>query len=104
MCVPGTGGTGFSRRLRYPAAMENQEMVQPTRPIVGINADLIQATKTMTAHARINVGYFDAVFAAGGLPLIVPPLAKERDLNAILDRLDGVVLSGGLDMDPRRQQ
>jgi putative glutamine amidotransferase len=79
-------------------------MVQPTRPIVGINADFVQATKTLTAHARVNAGYFDAIVAAGGLPVILPPLAKDRELSALLDRLDGIVLSGGLDMDPGRQQ
>jgi putative glutamine amidotransferase len=79
-------------------------MVQPTRPIVGINADFVQATKTLTAHARVNSGYFDAIVAAGGLPVVLPPLAKERELGTLLDRLDGIVLSGGLDMDPGRQQ
>src|SRR5205807_1214816 len=40
--------------------------------------------------------------AAGGLPVVIPPLAKDVDPDALLERLDGVVLSGGLDLDPRR--
>lgn len=77
-------------------------MAHQTRPFIGINADFIAAGKHTTAHARVNVGYFDAVLAAGGLPLIVPPIAKDADLDNFLDRLDGFVLTGGLDMDPRR--
>src|SRR5947209_7734553 len=77
-------------------------MAHQTRPFIGINADFIPAGKVTTAHARLNAGYFDSVFAAGGMPIVIPPLAKEAELDAILDRLDGIVLSGGLDMDPKR--
>jgi putative glutamine amidotransferase len=79
-------------------------MAHSTRPIIGINADFITAGKKTKAHARLNAGYFDSIVTAGGLPVVVPPLGKEREINAILDRVDGVVLSGGLDLDPRRQQ
>ena len=75
-----------------------------TRPFIGINADFLPAGKVTSAHARLNAGYFEAVVAAGGLPVILPPLGKGPEINALLDRLDGVLLSGGLDMDPRRQQ
>src|SRR5262249_50053278 len=79
-------------------------MAQATRPFIGINADFVAASKVTSAHARLSAGYFDAVVAAGGLPIIVPPLSKEAEIEALLDRLDGVSLSGGLDMDPKRQQ
>src|SRR5438874_1347075 len=79
-------------------------MAHHTRPLIGINADFVPAGKVTRAHARLPAGYFDAAVVAGGLPLIIPPLAREAELNAILDRLDGVILSGGLDLDPRRQQ
>ena len=72
------------------------------RPLIGINTDYFAATKTYSAHARVNAGYFDAVLAAGGLPILLPPVGKEAELDALLDRLDGVLLTGGLDMDPRR--
>jgi putative glutamine amidotransferase len=77
-------------------------MAQQTRPFIGINADFLPATKHHRAHLRLAAGYIDAVYAAGGLPVILPPLAKDKDLDAFLDRVDGFVLSGGLDMDPRR--
>jgi len=73
------------------------------RPIIGINMDYFAATKTYVAHARLNTGYFDAIVQAGGLPVLLPPLGKEAELDALLDRVDGVLLTGGLDIDPRRQ-
>jgi putative glutamine amidotransferase len=79
-------------------------MSHQTRPFIGINADFVAAGKLTGAHARLAAGYFDAIVAAGGLPVIIPPLGKEALISAVLDRLDGVVLSSGLDMDPRRQQ
>lgn len=77
-------------------------MAHRARPVIGINADYAAAGKRAAAHARLNAGYFDAIVTAGGLPVIVPPVAKEADVDAYLDRLDGFVLSGGLDLDPRR--
>lgn len=72
------------------------------RPLIGINTDYFNASKTYSAHARVNAGYFDAVLAAGGLPILLPPLGKDAEIDAMLDRVDGVLLTGGLDMDPRR--
>jgi len=73
-----------------------------TRPLIGINTDFHAATRSYSAHARLNVGYFDAVMQAGGLPVLLPPLGRETELDAILETLDGVMLTGGMDMDPRR--
>ncbi len=77
-------------------------MAHHTRPVIGINADFTPATKHSSAHVRLAPGYSDAILAAGGLPIIIPPLGKDGPLDDLLDRLDGIVLSGGLDMDPRR--
>lgn len=79
-------------------------MARHVKPFIGINADFVAATKTSAAHARLHAGYFDTVLAAGGLPVILPPLGRDAELGRLLDRLDGILLSGGLDLDPRRQQ
>ena len=50
----------------------------------------------------ICAGYYDCVAAAGGVPVVIPPLEEEADLSGVLDRLDGIVLVGGGDLDPRR--
>lgn len=77
-------------------------MAHPTRPFIGVNADFTPAGKTITAHLRLPIGYIDAIVAAGGLPVVLPPVGKEVELDSVLERLDGVLLSGGLDLDPRR--
>jgi putative glutamine amidotransferase len=45
--------------------------------------------------------YADAIYAAGGAPLLIPLIPEPDYINAILDRLDGICLSGsGNDIDP----
>jgi putative glutamine amidotransferase len=82
---------------------EEKTMAQPTRPLIGVNADFVPAGKQTPAYVRLHTGYFETILAAGGLPVILPPFGKEAETNDFLDRVDGIILSGGLDMDPRRQ-
>ena len=49
--------------------------------------------------AVLGVKYIRAIEQAGGLPVVVPPLSAPR-IEALLDRVDGVCLSGGPDLDP----
>jgi len=72
------------------------------RPLIGINADYLPPTKSAGAIARLAVGYADAIFQSGGIPVVLTPYPKDLELDGILERLDGIVLTGGLDMDPRR--
>lgn len=76
-------------------------MRTPKKPVIGINTDF-RTTKTRTHCSVVNSGYYDRVLATGGLPLIIPPLTKEPDLNAVLDRVDGLIFVGGGDLDPKR--
>ena len=77
-------------------------MAQATRPLIGLNVDFVPATKTTKPHLRLNQGYAEAVLTAGGLPVLMPILGKDADIRAFLEPLDGFILTGGLDMDPRR--
>jgi len=72
------------------------------RPLIGINTDYCAAAKGRTPHSYMHSGYYDCVLAAGGLPVMIPPLFKEPDVSPILDRLDGVILTGGDDLDPKK--
>jgi putative glutamine amidotransferase len=78
-------------------------MPQHTRPVIGLNVDFIHATKLARPQLRLHVGYADAVLAAGGLPVLMPPFGKVSEIDPFLDRVDGFILTGGLDLDPRRQ-
>jgi putative glutamine amidotransferase len=75
----------------------------PTRPLIGINTDYL-AAKNATPYLRLNAGYIDAILAGGGLPVLLPPLRKDNivEIDALLDTVAGVILTGGADMDPRR--
>ncbi len=48
--------------------------------------------------------YAAAVEATGGLPMLLPPLGQEGAADGLVRRLDGLVLSGGADVDPGRYQ
>lgn len=72
------------------------------RPVIGIPADFAPAPDTKVSHPRwqLNETYVNAVFDAGGLPLILPVLPEEAD--QLMGLLDGVILSGGGDIHPDR--
>ena len=76
-------------------------MAYQCRPAIGMNMDMIPASKTTRAQFRLHVGYADAVLAAGGLPIVMPTYGSEREINAFLDRVEGFVLTGGLDLNLR---
>jgi putative glutamine amidotransferase len=72
------------------------------KPLIGLNADYRSGKKDAPAFTYVAAGYYDSIVAAGGIPVVLPPVADEEDLEQILDRLDGMVLVGGADLDPRR--
>lgn len=70
--------------------------------MIGINADYRSAQGNQPSFSVVTAGYFDSIARAGGIPIVVPPMEDEDDINAVLDKLDGFVLIGGADLDPRR--
>ncbi len=46
--------------------------------------------------------YAAAVEATGGVPVLLPPLDQEGAADVVVARLDGLVISGGADVDPAR--
>jgi putative glutamine amidotransferase len=72
------------------------------KPLIGINADYRSARKDSPAFIYLAAGYIDALTKAGAVPLVIPPLDDKADIQRVLDLLDGVVLVGGADLDPRR--
>lgn len=44
--------------------------------------------------------YINAIVAAGGIPLLIPLGLSEETLSDIFDRIDGLLLPGGGDVDP----
>ncbi len=71
------------------------------KPLIGINTDFRLGRKGGPSFAFRASGYFDSLTKAGAVPLMIPPLEDEADLERVLNLLDGVVLGGGGDLDPR---
>jgi putative glutamine amidotransferase len=71
-----------------------------TRPIIGITTYLTPARFGVWEEeaALIPATYVKAIEAAGGRPLLVPP--STEGIEETLDRLDGLLFSGGSDLDP----
>lgn len=59
-----------------------------------------------TTFERANTEYLHAVERAGGTPVLLPPPANpddgERAARELVERLDGILLAGGGDVDPAR--
>ena len=68
------------------------------QPLIGITADIATDDQGRVRH-QVRATYVDAVVRAGGLPVILPACDTAR--AALLDRLDGVVVIGGDDIDVR---
>jgi len=74
----------------------------PRKPLVGLNADYRSSRKEGPALSYVPAGYYNAIQAAGGIPVILPPTENEEDLGRLLEMLNAMVLVGGGDLDPRR--
>jgi putative glutamine amidotransferase len=49
----------------------------------------------------LPASYADAIVRAGGVPVLLPPASDDPDAAvAVVGRLDGLVISGGADVDP----
>ena len=71
---------------RYPEA--------EYQPVIGITGNFEDIT------CKLNQGYFQSVVAAGGVPMIIPPVEDANTLVNTLDRIDALILSGGGDINP----
>ena len=71
------------------------------RPIIGITSELDAARwgEWIREAAVSPVSYIRAVERAGGAPVIVPPVPPSS-VAAYIESLDGLVFSGGRDLDP----
>ncbi len=73
------------------------------RPAVGICAALETARWTVWEREAflLSRAYVEALLRAGAAVYMIPPdAATAADPDAVLDRLDGLVLAGGADIDP----
>ena len=64
------------------------------KPVIGITGNYGELT------CKLAEGYYKSVVRAGGVPVIIPPLSDTDVIINTLEKLDGLILSGGADYDP----
>src|SRR6266571_5834074 len=92
--------TGRFRRMPGGAGHPEAASQATPRPVVGITTYVTSARWSYwdTEAALVPAEYVRAVERAGGRPLLVPPL--EGAIEETLDAVDGLIFSGGADIDP----
>ena len=73
------------------------------RPIIGLTSGrrMVPSTKGETRATVVYTTYSSMIRAAGGSPVILTP-GPADEAPAVIDRIDGLLLSGGGDVDPSR--
>ena len=64
------------------------------RPVIGITSNFVNG------DAVISEKYYKQVVRAGGVPLLIPPVSDIDVIVNTLERIDGLLLSGGADINP----
>ena len=70
------------------------------KPIIGINCDYEEEDKQPYSFTYRN--YCEAIIAAGGIPLLLPIIKDNNDVEQLLKNVDGLLLTGGNDVPPQR--
>jgi putative glutamine amidotransferase len=70
-------------------------------PIIGITCNQ-ESSAGAAPQERLSAAYTRSVIEAGGLPLIIPTDFPLEELADLRQRLDGILLTGGGDVDPSR--
>lgn len=70
------------------------------RPLIGIPCHADYADGSKRPIYCNNRAYVQAIEHAGGVPILIPILHDFRMFDTLLPRLDGLMLSGGVDIDP----
>jgi putative glutamine amidotransferase len=69
-----------------------------TKPLIGIGCDVLVAEGERD-RAFVYTTYTEALRRAGAIPLLIPP--QPENAAELVRDLDGIVLAGGFDCDPR---
>ena len=64
------------------------------RPVIGITGNYEDLT------CKLGRGYYQSVVEAGGVPVVIPPVADKHVIINTLEHIDALILSGGADINP----
>ncbi|WP_281827866.1 MULTISPECIES: gamma-glutamyl-gamma-aminobutyrate hydrolase family protein [Lactobacillus] len=74
-----------------------------TKPIIGISGSVIIDNGGIVPgyhRSYVNEDYVDSVVQNGGVPFIIPFTENDEVIKSQLDHVQGLILSGGHDVDP----
>jgi putative glutamine amidotransferase len=74
-------------------------MSRSPQPLIGITSGLTQ-NKSGSPVCQLGQAYVSAIQKAGGNPVIIPVGVDESTLNSLLSHVDGILFTGGGDIDP----
>ena len=69
-----------------------------TFPLIGVSTSITVGTSPERAY--VNSTYLNAIQQAGGVPVPLPPQLSSRSWKRLAAGLDGLLLTGGGDIDP----
>ena len=69
--------------------------------LIGITVDR-SLNRSGYPHFEIPEAYCDSIIKTGGTPILIPPDLPNNRLRELLNRLDGILFSGGGDIEPAR--
>lgn len=70
------------------------------KPLIGLTTSRMPKPSGHIAFG-INEPYVNSIANAGGLPILIPLGLSNEDLDILFLRLDGILFTGGYDIDPR---
>ena len=85
--------SAFDIQSAYDALHRSSPMRKST-PVIGLTGNFRNNDCTLAE------GYYQSVLKAGGVPVILPPYEEMELLVNTLDSLDGILLTGGGDINP----
>src|SRR3954468_5402305 len=103
-------GRPLGRRFGQPAMSRAGAMADnrgEMRPLIGVTTSELRPSGMATLRRQgepdhpemaLGMSYLQAIERAGAVPVVLPPCVS--DLETLLERLDGICLSGGPDLDP----
>lgn len=68
------------------------------KPVIGLTGSF--KPDDWTPQHILNESYLRAIRHFGGIPLLIPVLAERDELEYLMSTIDGLVLTGGNDIDP----
>ncbi|BES64202.1 gamma-glutamyl-gamma-aminobutyrate hydrolase family protein [Gottschalkiaceae bacterium SANA] len=70
------------------------------KPVIGVLGNLTTVEERAVTRAFVNQSYIDAVEKAGGVPLVFPVGIDRKATAYLLERVDGLLVTGGIDVHP----